>query len=214
MAQSQSHQRMNVAVVGATGNVGRPLTAELVARGHRVTAVTIHPELVEPHPRVRTEEADANDPTRLVPVIAGHDVVVTSIQYAKTDHARLIASVRESKAPLYFVAGGSGTLLVPGTTTRIMDTESFPTAFAKPAAAAAHFWELLEQVDDLDWIYLAPPPGIGPGERTGVFRRGGRELLTRDDGQMPGISFDDYAIAIADELEGPSHIRKRFTVAY
>ncbi|MGW3963602.1 NAD(P)-dependent oxidoreductase [Amycolatopsis sp. NPDC005003] len=208
--------------MGATGNVGRPLVAELVARGHRVTAVTIHPELVEPHASVRVEETDANDSARLVPVIAGHDVVVTAIQYAKTDHAGLIESVRKSAVPLWFVAGGSGTLVVPGTATRFMDTDGFPpafakpaaAAFAKPAAAAAHFWELLERVDDLDWIYLAPPPGIGPGERTGEFRRGGRELLARDDGQPPMISFDDYAIAIADELESPSCIRSRFTVAY
>ncbi|WP_405669769.1 hypothetical protein [Streptomyces sp. NBC_01530] len=34
------------------------------------------------------------------------------------------------------------------------------------------------------------------------------------DGTLPGISFDDYAIAIVDELESPSHIRDRFTVAY
>ncbi|MER6415508.1 hypothetical protein [Streptomyces humidus] len=41
---------MNVAVVGATGNVDRLLVTELATRGHRVTAITIHPELVEPHP--------------------------------------------------------------------------------------------------------------------------------------------------------------------
>jgi len=213
-SKAEPDRRLSVAVVGATGNVGRPLVAELVARGHRVTAVTIHPELVEPHASVRVEETDANDSARLVPVIAGHDVVVTAIQYAKTDHAGLIESVRKSAVPLWFVAGGSGTLVVPGTATRLMDTDGFPPAFAKPAAAAAHFWELLERVDDLDWIYLAPPPGIGPGERTGEFRRGGRELLARDDGQAPMISFDDYAIAIADELESPSCIRSRFTVAY
>ncbi|WP_405606352.1 NAD(P)-dependent oxidoreductase [Streptomyces sp. NBC_00076] len=213
-SHSTSGPSLNVAVVGATGNVGRPLIAELIARGHRVTAVTTHPELVASHPSVRTVEADANDSAQLVPVITGHDVVVTAIQYAKTDHARLISSVRESKAPLYFVTGGSGTLLVPGTKTRVMDTDVFPAEFAKSAAAAAHFWKLLEQVDDLDWIYLAPPPGIGPGERTGRFRRGGRELLQTPDGTLPGISFDDYAIAIVDELESPSHIRDRFTVAY
>ncbi|NGO43519.1 NAD(P)H-binding protein [Streptomyces sp. YC419] len=89
MAESNSTPgpSLNVAVVGATGNVGRPLIAELIARGHRVTAVTTHPELVASHPSVRTVEADANDSAQLVPVITGHDVVVTAIQYAKTDHA-------------------------------------------------------------------------------------------------------------------------------
>ncbi|MDQ6522953.1 NAD(P)H-binding protein [Nocardioides sp. LHD-245] len=205
---------MRIAVVGATGQVGRPLVAELVDRGHRVTAVTIHPELVAPDAAVAVVAADANDPAQLVDAIAGHDVVVTSIQYAKTDHAGLIASVKASGVPRHFVCGGSGTLRVPGTTTRIMDTESFPASFAASAAAAAHFWELLEQETELNWVYLSPPPGIGPGTRTGAYRRGGRELLVREDGAMPSISFADYILAIADELEEPSLVRDRFTVAY
>lgn len=204
---------MRVAVVGATGDVGQPLVRELVDRGHHVTAISIHPELVQPDPAVHVVAADANDPEQLIPAIEGHDVVITSIQYAKTDHAALIASVKASGVPRYFVNGGAGTLLVPSTTTRIMDTAQFPAAFAAPAAAAASFWDRLEKETDLNWVYLAPPPGIGPGKRTGSYRRGGREMLAGKDGGGPTISFGDYAIAIVDELEKPSLIRDRFTVA-
>jgi putative NADH-flavin reductase len=28
------------------------------------------------------------------------------------------------------------------------------------------------------------------------------------------ISFEDFAVAMADEIERPAHIRKRFTVGY
>jgi uncharacterized protein len=95
-----------------------------------------------------------------------------------------------------------------------MDGPDFPASFAGSAAAAAHFWELLERVTDLDWVYLSPPPGIGSGERTGAFRTGHEELLVREDGVMPSISYADYAIAIADEIEHPTLVRQRFTVAY
>ena len=37
-------------------------------------------------------------------------------------------------------------------------------------------------------------------------------LLTNDKGSS--ISFEDYAIALADEVENPRHVRARFTVGY
>lgn len=95
-----------------------------------------------------------------------------------------------------------------------MHGPDFPTAFAKSAAAAAHFWELLERETDLNWVYLSPPPGIGPGPRTGAFRIGREELLVREDGAMPNISYADHAVAIVDELEDPTLVTSRFTVAY
>lgn len=204
---------MFVALVGATGNVGRPLTRELVSRGHTVTAITTHPEQVVDLPGVTAVHGDANDRETLPQLISGHDVVISAIQFRKTDHDALIESVKASGVPRYFVPGGSGTLLAPGTTTRIMDTPEFPAAFAPSAAAAAQFFERIQRETELDWTFLSPPPGIGPGERTGVFRVGRDELLTRPDGPA-AISFDDYAIAIVDELESHTLVRQRFTVGY
>ncbi|TIT42440.1 MAG: NAD(P)-dependent oxidoreductase, partial [Mesorhizobium sp.] len=37
-------------------------------------------------------------------------------------------------------------------------------------------------------------------------------LLSSDKGSS--ISFEDYAIVMADEIETPRHIRQRFTVGY
>ena len=204
---------MKVALVGATGKVGTPLTRELVSRGHTVTAITTHPDDVLDLPGVTSVAGDANDRGTLPGLLAGHDVVLSSIQFRKTDHDALIKSVKASGVARYFVNGGCGTLLAPGTTTRIMDTPEFPADFAPSAAAAARFFERIQQETELNWTFLSPPPGIGPGERTGVFRVGRDELLTRPDGPAE-ISFDDYAIAIVDELENPTLVRQRFTVGY
>ena len=51
-----------------------------------------------------------------------------------------------------------------------------------------------------------------PGERTGRFRLGKDDLLSNAEGSS--ISFEDYAIAMADEIENPKHIRQRFTVGF
>jgi putative NADH-flavin reductase len=51
------------------------------------------------------------------------------------------------------------------------------------------------------------------GERTGKFRLGTDQLLTAADGKS-SISFEDFAVALADEIERPAHIRQRFTIGY
>ena len=51
-----------------------------------------------------------------------------------------------------------------------------------------------------------------PGERTGQFRLGTDTLLSNEQGSS--ISYEDYAIALADEIAQPRHIRQRFTVGY
>jgi putative NADH-flavin reductase len=65
----------------------------------------------------------------------------------------------------------------------------------------------------LDWTFLSPAAEIGPGERTGKYRTTGDQLLLDATGKS-FISFEDYAVALLDELERPKHIGRRFGVAY
>jgi len=51
-----------------------------------------------------------------------------------------------------------------------------------------------------------------PGERTGTFRLAQDELLVSEKGST--ISYEDYAVALVDEIEKPAHVRQRFTVGY
>ena len=204
---------MRIAYVGATGAVGKVVVPELSRRGLEVTAITTHPEQVEDLPHVTARAGDANDGPALAGLLKGHDVVVTSIQFAKTDPDVLIEEVKASGVPRYVVAGGSGTLLAQGTNTRLMDTPTFPANFAAPAAAAARFFDRLQRETELTWTYLSPPPGFAPGPATGRFRLGLDEVLVAPDGTA-SISYGDYAIALADEIERPQHLGRRFTVGY
>jgi uncharacterized protein len=85
---------MKVAIIGATGNVGTCVVRELSERGHQITAISTHPELVPDSPGVTAVQGDANDADSLVKLIAGHDVVVSSIQFSKTDPNTLIEAVK------------------------------------------------------------------------------------------------------------------------
>jgi putative NADH-flavin reductase len=202
---------MKIALIGATGNAGSRILAELSRRGHAVTAIARNPQKVPALPGVVPAKADADDVAGLTAVIKGHDAVISSVHFTASDPHKLIAAMREARVPRYLVVGGAGSLEVaPGV--KLIDTPQFPAIYKAEATAGSVFLDLLRRQSDLDWTYLSPSAVFAPGERTGKFRLGRDALLTNDKGSH--ISFEDYAIALADEIEKPAHSRQRFTVGY
>ena len=202
---------MKVALIGASGNGGSRLLAELSRRGHEVTAIARDPGKIPVLPHVSAQKGDVFDKPGLVQLLKGHDAVISAVHFTVSDPRLLIAAVKESGVKRYFVVGGAGSLEVaPGV--KLIDTPEFPAAYKAEAAKGGEFLELLRRDKELDWTFLSPSAVIAPGERTGKFRLGKDQLLTHDKGS--DISWEDYAIAAVDELEKPAHIRERFTVGY
>jgi uncharacterized protein len=202
---------MKVALIGASGNGGSRLLAELSRRGHQVTAIARHPENVAKLPGVTAKKGDVFDKAALIALIKGHDAVISAVHFTASDPKLLIEAVKESGVKRYFVVGGAGSLEVaPGV--KLIDTPQFPAAYKAEAAKGGEFLDLLRKEKELGWTFLSPSAVIAPGERTGKFRLGKDDLLTHEKGS--NISWEDYAIAAVDELEKPAHIRQRFTVGY
>ena len=108
--------------------------------------------------------------------------------------------------------GGAGSLeIAPGKA--LVDAPTFPEAYKPEALAGRVVLEALRRETTLDWSFLSPSTLFEPGERTGVFRLGGDQLLA-DAAGVSRISMEDFAIALADEIESPKHSRRRFTVGY
>jgi uncharacterized protein len=203
---------MKIAVAGASGRAGSCITAELARRGHAVTAIARHPDKVANLPNVTPRKGDVLDQVGLTALWAGHDVAISSVHFLASDPAKLIGAAKDSKVGRYLVVGGAGSLEVaPGV--RLVTTPNFPAQYKAEAEKGAAFLDLLGREKELNWTFLSPSALFVEGERTGKFRLGGDQLLTAADGKS-WISFADYAIAMADEIERPAHIRKRFTVGY
>jgi len=203
---------MKIAVIGASGNAGSRITAELARRGHAVTAIARHPEKIAPQANVTATKGDLMDQAALTHLLAGHDAAISSVHFLASDPAKLIGAARDSKVGRYLVVGGAGSLEVaPGV--RLVTTPGFPVAYKAEAEKGAAFLDLLRAEKELNWTFLSPSALFTAGERTGKFRLGTDQLLTADDGKS-WISFEDFAVALADEIERPAHIRKRFTVGY
>ncbi|EGP56624.1 hypothetical protein Agau_C200539 [Agrobacterium tumefaciens F2] len=200
-----------IALIGASGNAGSRILKELSDRGHQVTAIARNPEKIASLPNVVAKKGDIFDQAGLSELLKGHDAVISSVHFTASDPATLIEAVRASGVQRYLVVGGAGSLeIAPGQ--RVVDLPDFPAAYKAEATKGAEFLDILKQEKQLDWTFLSPSAEFVPGERTGKFRLGKDSLLSNDEGSR--ISFEDYAIALVDEIEKPQHSRQRFTVGY
>jgi uncharacterized protein len=193
---------MNIALIGATGKIGSKINAELLSRGHTVTAIS----------RNSPVKGDVADPTALAAVLKGHDAIISSVPFTPGTSAQLVDAVSRSGVKRYIAVGGAGSLeIAPGK--MLKDSGSIPAEWMPAINEGTALLYLLRANTTLDWTFFSPAALIGPGERTGKFRLGGDQLITAADGKS-SISYDDYAIALVDELEKGQHIKKRFTIGY
>jgi putative NADH-flavin reductase len=203
---------MKIAVIGASGNAGSRIAKELAGRGHAITAIARNPAKIAVLPNVVARAGDVMDQAGLTAILAGHDAAISSVHFLDSDPARLIGAAKASGVGRYLVVGGAGSLEVaPGV--RLVTTPNFPAQYKAEAEKGAAFLDLLGREKELNWTFLSPSALFVPGERTGKFRLGTDQLLTAADGKS-SISFEDFAVALADEIERPAHIKRRFTVGY
>jgi putative NADH-flavin reductase len=203
---------MKIAIVGATGNVGSRLVKEALSRGHQVTAIARDASRAPADKNLSAVSVDAGDARKLADALRGHDAVISSLRFRGVPPETLIEAVRGSGVKRYLVVGGAASLeIAPGKI--LLESPDFPPAYIPEASAGKAFLQALRKVDDLDWTYLSPSVLFIAGQRTGKFRLGKESLLTAADGKS-WISYEDYSIALLDEIERPQHIRSRFTVGY
>jgi putative NADH-flavin reductase len=203
---------MKIAIIGATGGVGSRLTHEALSRGHQVSAIARKANELAGKPGLTPVALDLADAGKLAAAVAGQDAVLVSIKYHTTDGAKLLANLKKAGVKRLLAVGGAGSLQDP-TGRDVVDSPEFPALWKDEALAAREFLRALRQESALDWTLISPSAMLLPGERTGKYRVGADQLLVDDKGNS-GISIEDLAKALVDELEEPRHSRKRFTVGY
>ncbi|HXC17119.1 MAG TPA: NAD(P)-dependent oxidoreductase [Holophagaceae bacterium] len=214
---------MKLALIGPTGQVGSRLLDEALRRGHAVTALSRHPDKLAARPGLTVVKADVYDAAQVASAVAGHDGVLDAFNpgwgdpdirshFMKGTKA-ILDGVKRSGVKRILVVGGAGSLFVaPGV--QLVDTPGFPAEWKEGAMGAREALKVIQGEAALDWTFISPPVFLEThgGQRTGAYSLGADEVLM--DGDKPaGISVEDLAVAILDEVERPAHIRKRFTAA-
>lgn len=213
---------MKIALIGATGFVGSAILKEALDRGHEVAAIVRNPGKLTPHAKLHMKKGDVYNEDEVVRLVTGHDAVISAfnpgwsnpdIYNQQVKGARsIINGVKKAGVKRLLFVGGAGSLEVKPRVQSV-DLPEFPSEYKQGALATREALNMLRNEPTLDWSFLSPSADLFPGQRTGQFRLGTDQLLANAQGESR-ISVEDYAKAMIDEVEKPTHIRRRFTVGY
>lgn len=206
-----------VAIVCAAGRQGRLLVKEALSRGYDVTGFVRREDGKEPiGAKLVVKDLFALTAEDL----KGFDVVVDAfgawtpeaLPLHRTSLRHLCDCLSGTEARL-LVVGGAGSLYVNAEhTMQVKDLPDFPDIYKPLANAQGAALDDLRLRNDVKWTFLSPAGNfVADGARTGKYLLGGEEYFVNERG-VSEISYADYAVAMIDEIENASHIRKRFSV--
>ena len=216
---------MKVALIGASGFVGKALLNELVSRGNEVIAIARDTAKIESTDEKVTKVAvDVLDTEALAAALKGADAVVSAFNPGWTNPnlyqdtvagaEAIQAGVKASGVKRFIFIGGAGTLQIDGN--QLVDGPDFPKEIYPGASAVRDYFNKLKEEKELDWVFFSPAiemhPGITIG-RTGKYRLGKTSPVFNEEGRSI-LSVEDLSIVIADELEKNEHHQEQFTAAY
>ena len=223
---SQPRERvMKLAIVAATGGVGRQLLEQAVAAGHDVTAVARNPRKLTRQVRAVTADLAAADPAVLSAAIAGADAVLSALgPHSNADAGvtapgtrSIVAAMQETGVKRIVVVSAApvGTIASPGNPNppkhdpgdgffmRHLFSRIARAMFGKVYDDLAQMEDILRE-SGLDWTIVRPPqltdkPPTGT-YRTAVDRnvRGGFSVSRADVAQL--------MLRVLDEPETIHHV--------
>ena len=207
---------MKIAVVAANGRVAQKVVKEAQERGFDVTAFARGEE--NKSGAAKFVKKDIMDLTK--EDLAGFDAVVDGFgawkeedQPMHTKTSQHLCDILSGTDTRLLIVGGAGSLYVNAEhTAQVKDDPNFPEMFLPLANAQGQELEELRKRDDVKWTFISPAGDFqADGERTGKYILAGEELTLNSKGESI-ISYADYAIAMVDEIEKGSNIKKRISV--
>ncbi|WPV01929.1 NAD(P)H-binding protein [Mucilaginibacter sp. cycad4] len=216
---------MKILLFGGTGNIGQRILNEALNRGHEVTSVQRKPELLKlKNANLTVVKGDLLNEVELPALIMGKDVIVSAIslytgltpEQFKKAHQNLINALKgQQQTRVIAVGGGTNNEIAPGV--RMLDNadimSKIPSEYYPPIFAHGEVQKFYENSGLKNWTYFNPAAMIQAGERTGKFRLGTTNLIADKKGEST-ISFEDYAVALVDEIENQQYLGQPFTIGY
>jgi len=213
-----------VAVIGATGFVGKQVVNELSNRGYTVNAIARDSSKVEAKENVTAVSADANNVEELTKVLEGNDAVINTFNAGWTNpnlyddflngSKNIEKAVEKSGIKRFITVGGAGSLFIEGH--QLVDGPDFPADIKPGALAARDYLNEIKKNETLDWTFFSPAIEMHPGTagvRVGTYRTALENPVFNEEGRSV-LSVEDVAVVLVDELEQNNFVKQRFTAGY
>ncbi len=213
-----------VAVIGATGFVGKQVVNELSNRGYVVDAIARDSSKVEAKDNVTAISADVNNVEELAKVLEGSDAVINTFNAGWTNpnlyddflngSRNIEKAVEKSGVKRFITVGGAGSLFIDGN--QLVDGPDFPADIKAGATAARDYLNEIKKNETLNWTFFSPAIEMHAGTagvRVGTYRTALENPVFNEEGRSI-LSVEDVAVALVDELEQNKFVKQRFTAAY
>jgi len=213
-----------VAVIGATGFVGKQVVNELSNRGYQVEAFARDITKVEAKENVVAKSIDVNNIDELAEALKGNDAIISTFNAGWTNpnlyddflngSLNIEKAVENSGVKRFITVGGAGSLYIDGN--QLVDGPDFPAEIKPGATAARDYLNKIKENTTLDWTFFSPAIEMHQGTagvRVGKYRTALENPVFNEEGRSV-LSVEDVAVVLVDELEQNNHIRERFTAAY
>ena len=217
-----------VALIGASGFVGKHIMNQLLSRGYNVEALVRNPERITLQtPALTVKKVDVSDEKALAALLKGYELVISAYNPGwsnpniaadtTANYPKIVQACKDAGVKRLLIVGGAGSLDVkPGV--KLMDTDAIP-ADIKPAVQALgkFYLDTLRKEDGLDWVFFSPAAELTDdksGKPTGKYTvKEGDDLITDKNGKS-SVSVQDYAEAMVQEAAEPKHHKTRITIGY
>lgn len=201
---------MKIALLGATGQLGKHLLQKLVIRGHEVRSLVRSPiALSVEHSSMTVVQGDALDAAAVAEVLVGAEAVINAIggegdiRSAAIGH--VIAAMQAAGMRRLINLGGAGILQIGPVL--LYKLPIFPKPLVPVTKEHYKVYEALK-VSDLDWTMVCPPfMTRGPG---GEYRVKADRPFLKGSREVPIAAVADFII---EELNNPRFIGKRVAIS-
>lgn len=207
---------MKIGIIGAYGKSGKLIAQEAIQRGHEVTAIVRDVTKLTGKGFSNVIQSDLFD--LKVDDLRNLDVVVCAVSLpSNPDNDQLYQKAVDHLVALLEQLPGTRLLMVGGAASLHTDPqrqhsflEAIPEKWRSVPADMAKALEKLK-CSDINWTFFSPAVTFDPnGKRTGKYTIGSDYVITNASNESY-ISYEDYAVAMVDEIENNFHQKRRFT---
>jgi putative NADH-flavin reductase len=210
---SFDHSHVRIAVVGASGGVGRQVIRQALARGYLVTAQTrSRAKLAELEGQIDIVEGKPADPARIAELVKGQDAVIFTLGIDKlgrttlfSDATRvLIDAMKKTGVRRLIALTGVGAGETRGHGGWFYNHVIFPL-FTRSRYADKDLQESLIEASGLEWTIVRPAPFNETQQRSPL------QTVTRigPDTQLSRIARPEVANFLLDQVESQTYIRQK-----